>query len=58
VRAIAIKKADEELQVVWGEVYAPGIPDSQDDFMTAECHPRHGLGLHAQGRAQQDRRAA
>ncbi len=35
MRAIAIKKTDEELQVVCGEVYAPGIPDSQDDFMTA-----------------------
>ena len=33
--AIAIKKADAELQVVWGEVYAPGYPDSQGDFMQA-----------------------
>ncbi len=31
-----IKKMDDELQVVWGEVYAPGFPDSQGDFMTAE----------------------
>jgi hypothetical protein len=29
------KKADDELQVLWTEVYAPGIPDSQGDFMTA-----------------------
>jgi hypothetical protein len=33
---ISIKKADQEQQVVFGEVYAPGFPDSQGDFMTAE----------------------
>lgn len=33
--AAAIKKIDAELQVVWGEVYAPGYPDSQGDFMQA-----------------------
>lgn len=27
-------KADDELQIVWGEVYVPGFPDSQGDFMT------------------------
>ena len=32
----AFKKADTELQVVWGEVFAPGFPDSQGDFMTAD----------------------
>jgi hypothetical protein len=31
-----IKKTDAELQAVWAEVYAPGIPDSQGDFMEAE----------------------
>lgn len=31
-----IKKADQELQIVWGEVYAPGVPDSQGDFMNAD----------------------
>jgi hypothetical protein len=31
----SIKKSDDELQIVWGEVYAPGYPDSQGDFMTA-----------------------
>jgi hypothetical protein len=34
--ALTIKKQDDALQVVWGEVYAPGFPDSQGDFMTAE----------------------
>lgn len=34
-RAISVKKADEELQIVWGEVYVPDIPDTQDEFMTA-----------------------
>lgn len=31
-----IKKLDEELQLVYGEVYAPGFPDAQGDFMTSE----------------------
>jgi hypothetical protein len=32
----ALKKVDDEMQVVWGEVYAPGYPDSQGDYMTAD----------------------
>jgi hypothetical protein len=32
----SIAKSDDELQVVWGEVYAPNFPDSQGDFMTTE----------------------
>lgn len=31
-----VLKVDEELQVVYGEVYAPDVPDSQGDFMSAE----------------------
>jgi hypothetical protein len=31
-----IKKSDEELQIVWSEVYAPMIPDSTGDYMTAD----------------------
>jgi hypothetical protein len=33
-KTVGIKKFDAELQVVWGEVFAPGLPDSQGDFMT------------------------
>jgi hypothetical protein len=33
---VAIRKTDEEEQLVFGEVYAPGFPDSQGDFMTRE----------------------
>lgn len=33
--AIWVKKADEEMRVVWGEIYIPDIPDTQNDFMTA-----------------------
>jgi hypothetical protein len=33
---VSIKKLDDEEQVVFGEVYAPGFPDSQGDFMTPE----------------------
>ncbi|QXN72626.1 capsid maturation protease [Rhodobacter phage RcZahn] len=35
-RAASIKKSDDELRIVWGEVYAPGFPDSQGDFMSAD----------------------
>ena len=35
-RTIALKKSDRALQVVWGEVFAPGIPDSQNDVMTVD----------------------
>lgn len=33
---LPIKKTDVEKQLVYGEVYAPTIPDSQGDFMSAE----------------------
>lgn len=33
---VSIKKTDDEQQIVFGEVYAPGFPDSQGDFMTRE----------------------
>jgi hypothetical protein len=31
-----IKKSDTELQVVYGEVYAPMLPDTDGDFMTED----------------------
>ncbi len=31
---LRLKKFDDDLQVVYGEVYPPNIPDSQGDFMT------------------------
>lgn len=31
-----IKKSDNELQIVYGEVYAPTMPDVDGEFMTAE----------------------
>jgi hypothetical protein len=34
---VAIKKLDTEEQLVFGEVYAPGFPDSQGDFMTRDA---------------------
>lgn len=33
---LVIRKRDDELQIVWGEVYVPGLPDSQGDFMDAD----------------------
>lgn len=34
-REVEIKKRDEEQQIVFGEVYAPNVPDSQGDYMSA-----------------------
>jgi hypothetical protein len=34
--AVSIKKFDTEEQIVFGEVYAPGFPDSQGDYKSAE----------------------
>lgn len=31
---MSLKKFDDELQVVYGEVYAPNVPDAQGDFMS------------------------
>ncbi len=31
---LTVKKSDAELQIVWAEVYIPGLPDSQGDLMT------------------------
>lgn len=33
---VSVKKHDDEQQLIYGEVYAPGFPDSHGDFMTAE----------------------
>jgi hypothetical protein len=40
--SIAIKKADEDQRLVYGEVYAPDKLDSQNDFMTAETIRKMG----------------
>lgn len=32
----AVRKTDAKLQIAYGEVYVPGVPDTQGDFMTAE----------------------
>jgi len=36
IRTVSFKKHDEKEQLVFGEVYSPGFPDSQGDFMTEE----------------------
>ena len=33
---VQIQKVDAALQLVYGEVYVPGVPDSQGDFMTSQ----------------------
>lgn len=34
--SVHVKKVDEEMQVLWAEVYAPDIPDAHGDFMVAD----------------------
>jgi hypothetical protein len=62
-RTVLVKKADDELRVVWGEVYVPNIPDTDDEFMTAVeiekmAHKflMHGLSVGAVD-VQHDRKA-
>jgi len=48
-----IKKADEELQIVWGEVYVPDFPDSQGDMMSAQEVRKIAHKFLADGRTRQ-----
>ena len=50
---VRIKKLDEELQVVWAEVYAPNLPDSQGDFMMPDEIRKIAHGFLAAGRVRQ-----
>ena len=50
---VRIKKLDEELQIVYGEVYAPNLPDSQGDFATADEIRKFAHGFLAAGRTKQ-----
>lgn len=45
-----IKKLDEELQIVYAEVYVPGIPDSDNDFMSVETVREMAHNFLAEGR--------
>ena len=36
MKTVPIRKIDEELQIVYGEVYAPDVVDAHGDMMTAE----------------------
>lgn len=49
-RFVAFKKAEADLQIVWGEVYAPVLmPDSQNDFASAETIRDMCYGFMAKG---------
>ncbi|MCO5157866.1 MAG: XkdF-like putative serine protease domain-containing protein [Aquamicrobium sp.] len=47
--SVQIKKQDDEQQLVYGEVYAPGFPDSQGDFMTVETIQEMAHGFMRKG---------
>ena len=51
-KSIQIKKQDEEQQLVFGEVFAPGFPDSQGDFMTVETIQEMAYGFMRKGFVQ------
>lgn len=36
MNVVKIKKVDEELRIVYAEVYVPNVPDSDNEFMTIE----------------------
>jgi hypothetical protein len=46
---IEFKKLDGEEQIVFGEVYAPGFPDSQGDFMTPDEIRKMAYGFMRKG---------
>jgi hypothetical protein len=48
--SVQIKKVDEELQIVYAEVYVPNVPDSDNDFMTVETVREMAHGFLAEGR--------
>ena len=48
-----IKKSDDELQIVWAEVYVPNVPDSDGDFMNAEEIRKMAYGFLAKGAVHQ-----
>ena len=46
---VQIKKLDQDEQVVFGEIYAPGFPDSQGDFMTPQEIKKMAYGFMRKG---------
>ncbi len=47
-----IKKIDQELQIVYAEVYVPNVPDSDNDFMTVETIREMAHDFLASGRVE------
>lgn len=47
---VSVKKLDHEQQLVFGEVFAPGFPDSQGDWMTEESIQKMAHEFLRQGR--------
>lgn len=45
----AIKKTDEELQIVYAEVYVPDVPDAHNEFMSEETIRKMAHGFMAKG---------
>lgn len=50
---MVVRKLDNELQVVWAEVYLPDVLDTQDDFATADEVRKFAWDFCAAGLSQQ-----
>jgi hypothetical protein len=46
---VLIKKSNDDEQIVYGEVYVPGFPDSQGDFMTEASVKEMAYGFMQKG---------
>jgi hypothetical protein len=46
-----ILKTDDELRIVWGEVYVPNVPDAHGDFMTTDSIRKMAHRFLLKGRA-------
>jgi hypothetical protein len=44
------QKSDDELQIVWGVIYTPDVPDSQNDFMRREALMKAAYSWMAKGK--------
>jgi hypothetical protein len=51
-RTVTFKAENSELQVVYGEVYAPGLPDSQGDVMSEDEIRKAAWSFCARGRVK------
>ncbi len=47
---LVVKKVEEELRLIYGEVYVPMVPDSHNEFMTEDSVRKAGHGFLSTGK--------